>query len=268
LRLVRFQVKDNEIQYGVIEEDKIIVIQGDILAQWQKTSDIVPLDEAVLLSPIVPPNILALGKNYSDHAKETKAFFGYSGDIPSKPELFAKATSALNDPNKPILLPPMAPDCVDYEAEMAIVIKKHTKDVTKENALDYVFGYTCVNDISARDCQKTDLQWARGKSFDTFAPLGPWIETELDYRNCDIFCRVNGQVRQSSNTSMMIFDVPFIVSYLSQCMTLLPGTVILSGTPAGCAFAMETPKWLKPGDVVEVEVEGIGILQNPVVYEK
>jgi len=267
LKVGRFQTNCNEIKYGLIEDNKVVVIQGDILSQWQKTSEVVPLSDVTLLSPIVPINIIALGKNYSDHAKETKAFLKDGGDVPSKPEFFIKATSSLNGPDLSVVLPRTAPDCVDYEAEMAIVIKKAAKNVSREDALDYVLGYTCANDVSARDCQKNDLQWSRGKSFDTFAPLGPWIETELDYQNCDISCRVNGEVRQKSNTSKMVFDVPSIINYLSQCMTLLPGTVILSGTPAGCAFAMKTPGWLKSGDVVEVEIKGIGVLKNSIVCE-
>jgi 2-keto-4-pentenoate hydratase/2-oxohepta-3-ene-1,7-dioic acid hydratase in catechol pathway len=159
----------------------------------------------------------------------------------------------------------MAPDEVDYEAELVIVIGRTARDVPEEHALDHVLGYTCGNDVSARDCQlRLDVQWARGKSFDTFCPIGPWIETEMDPDDAPICSRVNGRTMQSSSTSDMIFSCRRLVSYLSQCMTLLPGTVILTGTPEGVGFARRPPVFLRPGDVVEVEVGPIGVLRNTV----
>jgi 2-keto-4-pentenoate hydratase/2-oxohepta-3-ene-1,7-dioic acid hydratase in catechol pathway len=161
-------------------------------------------------------------------------------------------------------LPQMAPHEVYYEAELAVVIKEAAWRVPEKDALRYVLGYTCANDAGARDCQKKDGQWARGKSFETFAPLGPWIETELDPNDCVIKSRLNGESMQNAHTSLMLFGIPAIISYLSQGMTLLPGTVIMTGNPGRCDPNMQNPIRLRPGDVVEVEIEGIGILKTPV----
>jgi 2-keto-4-pentenoate hydratase/2-oxohepta-3-ene-1,7-dioic acid hydratase in catechol pathway len=162
----------------------------------------------------------------------------------------------------------MAPDEVDYEAELVIVIGKQARHVSEEEALEYVLGYTCGNDVSARDCQlRLDAQWARAKSFDTFAPLGPWIETELDVGDCRVQCRLNGATMQDGNTEDLIFGPRYLISYLSRCLTLLPGTAIMTGTPAGVGFARKPSVFLAPGDIVEVEIEGIGTLRNPVVKE-
>ncbi len=163
------------------------------------------------------------------------------------------------------MLPAAAPDEVDYEAELAVVIGRTARNVGKDEALDYVLGYTCGNDVSARDCQlRHDSQWARGKSFDTFCPLGPVIETQLDPENVRVCTRLNGELMQDGCTSDMIFSVRELVSYCSQQMTLLPGTVLMTGTPDGVGFARRPPVYLRPGDRVEVEIEGIGVLQNPV----
>jgi len=261
MRIARFKTKDGAVHYGVIRDDSIFLIKGDILGDGKETSRKVPLRDVKLLAPIVPPNILALGVNYKAHAEEG------GSSAPKAPALFIKATSALNDPGGPILLPKLAPTQIDYEAELAVIIKKAARHVARDQALDVVLGYTCANDVSARDCQRNDLQWARAKSFETFAPLGPWIETDLDPTNRNICSRLNGKIMQQSNTSLMIFDVAYVIHYLSQCMTLLPGTVIITGTPAGCGFAQNPPVWLKPGDVIEVEIDGIGVLSNPVVAE-
>ncbi|MDD3928099.1 MAG: fumarylacetoacetate hydrolase family protein, partial [bacterium] len=167
-----------------------------------------------------------------------------------------------------ILLPKMAPHEVDYEAELAIVIGRTCRNVPEYEALDYVLGYTCGNDVSARDCQmKQDTQWARAKSFDTFCPLGPWIETELDPDGLDIVSRLNGETMQSSNTSDMLFDCRYLVSYCSRIATLQPGTVIMTGTPSGVGFSRKPPVFLRPGDKIEVEIEGIGTLCNGVRAE-
>jgi len=165
------------------------------------------------------------------------------------------------------MLPRIAPDEVDYECELAIVIGKTARHVSPATALDYVLGYTCANDVSARDCQlRLDGgQWSRGKSFDTFAPLGPWIETDLDPDNAEIMSRVNGREMQHSNTDDLIFDCRHIVAYLSEAMTLPPGTVIMTGTPSGVGFARKPPVFLRAGDVVEIEIAGIGVLRNPVI---
>lgn len=246
--------------YGVLEGDTIEVLAGHPFEGLNVTHTKVALAEVQLLAPVEPPNVIALGLNYRRHAEESNM------KIPTHPQMFLKATTSVIGSGQPIVLPAMAPDEVDYEAELCIVMGKAAKGVTEAEALDYVLGYTCGNDVSARDCQlRLDGQWARGKSFDTFCPLGPWIETDLDPDHCDIASRVNGETMQSSNTSDMIFSCRTLISFLSQVMTLLPGTVIMTGTPSGVGFARKPPVFLKPGDVVEVEVGGIGVLRNGVV---
>ena len=161
----------------------------------------------------------------------------------------------------------MAPNEVDYEAELVIVIGRRAHNISENDASQFILGYTCGNDVTARDCQRDDGQWTRGKSFDTFAPLGPWIETQLNPDTCNIRCRLNGRVMQDSNTKDLIFNSRQLVSYLSRCMTLLPGTVIMTGTPAGVGAARKPPVFLSNGDSIEVDIEGIGVLRNPVVNE-
>ena len=261
MRIARFRTADKKVSYGVIEGETVAVVVGDLFAKWKKTAKSFPLSKVTLLAPVLPPNLIAIGRNYIEHAKEGAA------EVPKAPIVFLKATTTLTDPGAPILLPKMAPAHVDYEAELAVIIGRQAKEVSETEALKFVLGYTCANDVSARDCQRGDAQWARAKSFDTFAPLGPWIETDLEPRNCGIKLSLNGQVMQEANTSMMIFSVQYLVSYLSRCMTLLPGTVILTGTPAGCGFARQPPVWLKAGDEVAVEIESIGALRNKVEEE-
>jgi 2-keto-4-pentenoate hydratase/2-oxohepta-3-ene-1,7-dioic acid hydratase in catechol pathway len=215
------------------------------------------------LPPIDPPNIFAIGRNYRGHVEETKA------RVPERPLVFIKATTTLNAHESNIVLPASAPDEVDFEAELAIIIGRPARRVAEDAALGYVLGYTCANDVSARDCQRSDQQWARAKSFDTFCPLGPWMVSadELDPERCAIRSRVNGRAMQEANTSEMIFSCRRLISYLSHQFTLLPGTVILTGTPEGVGMARQPPVYLRAGDRVEVEIEGIGTLSNPVVRE-
>jgi len=261
MKLVRFRTPEGKTQHGILEDDAVRVIQGGWFGPRKATGARLPLKSVKLLAPLTPANILALGRNYKAHAEEG------GGALPKAPLLFIKATTALNDPEAAIEIPKIAPDYVDYEAELAVVIGRPARRVPEDRALDYVLGYTCANDVSARDCQNNDGQWARAKSFDTFAPLGPWIETVLDPADRLIRGRLNGTVKQEARTSLLVFPVPYIISYLSQAMTLVPGTVILTGTPAGCGFAQKPPVYLKAGDVFEVEIEGLGILRNPVVAE-
>jgi 2-keto-4-pentenoate hydratase/2-oxohepta-3-ene-1,7-dioic acid hydratase in catechol pathway len=176
-----------------------------------------------------------------------------------------KANTAVIAHGQDIVLPHGSPDHVDYEAELCVIIGRRIRNISESEALDYVFGYTCANDVSARDAQKSDGQWVRAKSFDTFAPMGPYVETDLDPTNLRVVSRLNGKVMQDGNTKDMIFPVANVVSYLSQCMTLLPGTAILTGTPSGVGFARIPPVYLRPGDVSEIEIEGIGTLKNTVV---
>lgn len=218
-----------------------------------------------LLAPVSPPNIFAIGLNYRKHAQETGAA------LPERPLIFIKATTSLNNPGDAIVLPASAPDEVDYEAEIAIVIGRRAKNVSPAEAKDHVLGYTCANDVSARDCQKRlDKQWARGKSFDSFCPLGPWIVTadEINPDDRPIESRLNGRVMQSSKTSDLIFPCMDLVSYLSRQFTLLPGTVILTGTPEGVGMARTPPVYLREGDRIEVTVGGIGTLMNGVRTER
>jgi 2-keto-4-pentenoate hydratase/2-oxohepta-3-ene-1,7-dioic acid hydratase in catechol pathway len=219
-----------------------------------------------LLAPVEPPNILALGLNYRRHAEETRM------DLPETPVLFMKATNSLIGPGQPILLPAAGPDCVDYEGELAVVIGRRVRNASPEEAWGAVLGYTCANDVSARDWQfaKQSGQWIRGKSFDTFCPLGPWIVTPSDLpdpQNVRLRTLVNGTVVQEESTRDMIFPIPAIISDLSRTMTLLPGTVILTGTPRGVGFTRRPPVFLRDGDTVTVDIEGIGSLTNPVLRE-
>lgn len=261
MKLARVQTKDGKVTYGIIRQDTIDLVQGNILGRHRKTGKSFPLHEVKLLAPILPANVLCFGGNYKAHVEESGI------DIPKEPLLFIKATSCIVGPEVPIVIPKVAPRQVDYEAELAVIIKKPALHVSEKDALDYVLGYTCGNDITARDCQARDGQWARAKSFETFGPMGPWIETELDPSNIRVQGRLNGRTMQDTSTSLMIFSVRYLISYLSKGMTLLPGTVLLTGTPAGCGFARKPPVWLKPGDVYEVDIEGIGVLRNPVISE-
>jgi 2-keto-4-pentenoate hydratase/2-oxohepta-3-ene-1,7-dioic acid hydratase in catechol pathway len=262
MKLIRF-VHQEKIDFGVLEGETIRGITGDIFSEWETTAARFSFNEVRLVAPVCPPNIIAIGMNYRRHAEELNF------KIPAAPVLFLKATSSLVGPDEPVILPKSAPDEVDYEAELVVVIGRKAKGVSREDATNYILGYTCGNDVSARDCQfRLDQQWARGKSFDTFAPLGPVIETELDPGDCRITSRLNGQVMQDSSTKDLIFDIPALVSYCSQNITLLPGTVIMTGTPEGVGYKRQPPVFLKAGDTIEVEIEGIGVLRNPVIKEK
>lgn len=240
-------------------------IKGDIFGDFTVTD--LPVDSGVLLAPVVPRTILCIGLNYRRHAEETGA------KIPSHPVLFMKQPTAVQSPGAQIEIPRhLASERVDFEGELAVVIGTRCKNVGRENALDFVLGYMCANDVSARDWQKErgGSQWCRGKTFDTFAPLGPCLVTRdeiPDPSKLTLRTTVSGELMQESPLSDMIFDVPTLIEFLSGSTTLEPGTVILTGTPSGVGMARNPPRWLKPGDVVSVEIEGIGTLANPVVLE-
>lgn len=240
-------------------------IDGDIFGRYRITTE--KADVRKLLAPVEPRVFLCIGLNYRRHAEETKAM------IPKYPVVFMKNPAAVQHPGDPILLPThLQSDEVDYECELAVVIGKTAKNVSRADALDYVLGYTCANDVSARDWQKQKggSQWCRGKSFDTFAPLGPCLVTPDEIPNPNalkIKTIVTGEVLQDWTTSDMIFDVPTLIEFLSGSTTLLPGTVILTGTPHGVGMARTPPRWLKPGDTVTIEIEKIGQLTNPVDLE-
>ena len=261
MKIVRYK-RESEIIWGVLTGETIETLAAAPFDGIGPGGATVSLGEVELLAPVEPPNVLAIGLNYRQHAAESNM------KIPERPLLFIKANTSVIGPGASVVLPKIAPDEVDYEAELCIVIGKEAKNVSEAKALEHVLGYTCSNDVSARDCQlRLDAQWARAKSFDTFCPLGPWIETDLNPDNVEILSRVNGQVMQESNTSDMIFGCAKLISFLSRCLTLLPGTVIMTGTPEGIGFARKPPVFLKPGDTVEIEIAGIGVLKNPVVLE-
>jgi 2-keto-4-pentenoate hydratase/2-oxohepta-3-ene-1,7-dioic acid hydratase in catechol pathway len=261
VKIARIRTDDGRIANAVVDDKYYRLIEGDIFGTWRPVGKSLALEDVKLFAPLIPLNFLCIGRNYKAHAEE-------GGDsLPKAPLLFIKATSCILDPGDAIVIPASAPEQVDYEAELAVVIGKKARNVSEKDALIHVFGYTCVNDVSARDVQNGDGQWARGKSIDTFGPMGPWIETELDVSNLKIQGRLNGKALQDASTSLLIFKVPYLISYLSRFMTLMPGTVISTGTPAGCGFAQKPPTYFKDGDVFEVEIEGIGVLRNPIRKE-
>ena len=266
MKIIRYQDRDGHTHNGRENDDGTVNrIEGDVFGVFTTTRE--SGDVARHLSPIVPTEILCIGLNYRRHANEVKA------KIPEHPILFMKGVNALQHPGAPIVIPGhLASAEVDYECELAVVIGKSCKNVSRERALDYVLGYTCANDVSARDWQLRlgSGQWCRGKTFDTFAPLGPRLVTTDEIRNPNaltIGTVLNGVRVQESSTSDMIFDVPALIEFLSGSTTLPAGTVILTGTPSGVGMAQSPPRWLKPGDVVTVEIEGIGQLTNPVTLE-
>ena len=253
MRIVRFEL-GGRTGYGIIEGEKISVLWGVPYGDgWSNTTgELLSLPEVTLLAPCEPSKIMAIGLNYRDHAVE----FGHP--LPAEPLLFMKPSTSVIGPDEDIVYPEMSRQ-VDYEAELAVVIGKTARHVREEDFRDYVLGYTCINDVTARDLQKKDGQFTRSKSFDTFSPLGPWIETEIaDPDNLTVEAFLNGERRQHGNTGNMVFGVATLVSFISRIMTLLPGDVIATGTPAGIGP-------MQPGDVVEVKLEGIGALRNRLV---
>ena len=265
MKLVRFVDPSGAVRWGNATNSTPTtadLLDASPFAGGRPTGNVVPI--AKILAPVDAPNVLCIGLNYRRHAEES----GMA--IPERPLLFMKATSTITNPGDPVVLPSMSEEN-DYECELAVVIGKAAKEVSEESALEYVLGYTVANDVSSRDWQlRHDKQWIRGKSFDTFCPLGPVLVTtdEIPDPQClAIGTRVDGVTLQSSNTSDMIFSVREIISYLSRSMTLLPGTVILTGTPEGVGMGRSPKRWLAPGETCEIEIERIGILSNPVVAE-
>ncbi len=266
MRIIRYQDSQRQIHYGAEQGDgSTREIQGDIFGKFEVTDRVADIHK--LLSPVAPTAIVCIGLNYRRHAAEGNA------PIPKWPVLFMKTPSAVQNPGDPIELPrKLASAQVDYECELAVVIGRRCKNVSREAALDHVLGYTCANDVSARDWQKDfgGSQWCRGKTFDTFCPLGPTLVTADELTNPNalgIKTILNGQVMQDWNTNDMIFDVPTLIEFLSGSTTLTPGMVILTGTPHGVGMARNPPVWLKAGDQMIVEIEKIGALHNPVIDE-
>jgi 2-keto-4-pentenoate hydratase/2-oxohepta-3-ene-1,7-dioic acid hydratase in catechol pathway len=251
VKIVRFSHEES-IRYGIVDEAELVVLEGDpMFAGFGTTGERVPLGEVSLLAPVIPRSkVVCVGKNYHDHAAEM------GGEAPAEPLLFLKPNTSVIGPGDAIVRPPQS-SRTDFEGELAVVIGRIAKNVPAASALDYVFGYTLGNDVTARDLQKSDGQWTRAKGFDTFCPLGPAIETDFDPAEATIQTRVNGEVKQSAPLTDMIHSVPDIIAYASAVFTLLPGDVILTGTPAGIGPVVA-------GDVVEVEIAGLGVLRNPV----
>lgn len=266
MRIERLKLTDGRIVHVQVADGRRIVLKGDLEHGFQPTGETVEGGE--LLAPVAPTAILCIGLNYRRHAAEGNM------PIPERPVLFSKGLNTLQHPGQPIRIPVAAASTeVDYECELAVVIGKPCLNATRENALSFVAGYTCVNDVSARDWQLKwgGGQWTRGKSFDTFSPLGPALVTPdslPDPNKLRIRTILNGVVVQDWNTDDMIFDVRSIIAFLSQSTTLLPGTVILTGTPHGVGMARKPPLWLKEGDVVTIDIESIGELTNPVALEQ
>ena len=237
--------------YGLLEGDTICAISGHPWAHWSREAGTLRLREARLLAPVEPSKIVAVGRNYAAHAAEM------GNEVPREPLIFFKPPSAIVGPEEPIVLTRYSRH-VEHECELAVVIGKRCSGLDDAvDPLEYVLGYTCLNDVSARDLQKSDVQFARAKGFDSFCPVGPHIETELDPRDVLVETRVNGQLRQSGNTSLMIYPVSYLVRWISRMMTLMPGDLLATGTPSGVGP-------IAPGDSVDVSVSGIGVLHNPV----
>ena len=253
MKILRFSTPDLSPRYGWLLEDKIGTIDGSIFDSYRRFEPDIDVESVKLLPPIKPGKILCVGRNYEAHAKEHQTTVG---EIPT---LFLKPPSSLIGPGDAIILPPQSQQ-VQHEAELAVVIGKKGRWIKPEIAMDYVFGYTIGNDVTARDLQRSDVQWTRGKGFDTFCPLGPWIETEFDPADALITCHVDEHLRQMASTRDMVFTVPQLVVFISSIMTLEPGDVILTGTPAGVGD-------LRGGMTVSINIEGLGTLINPVVEE-
>lgn len=267
MKIIRYQDAQGNINHAALQTDgTALKLTGDIYNSPQITKG--KADVAKLLAPIAPTSIVCIGLNYRRHAEEAGMKF------PEYPVIFFKGLNTLNHPGDPIEIPThLRSDEVDYECELAVVIGKPCKNVTRAQALDYVLGYTCSNDVSARDWQikRGGGQWCRGKGFDTFSPLGPCLVTTDEITNPNalrISTVLNGETMQDWNTNDMIFDIPTLIEFLSGSSTLLPGTVILTGTPHGVGMAQQPPRWLRVGDSVSIEIENIGTLTNPVIEEK
>lgn len=252
MRIARVSVPDVPSPvFAVINGDQVGLLKSHPFGELEPAGVAVELDQVKLLAPVIPTKIVCVGKNYADHAAEL------GGEVPAEPVIFLKPSTSVIGPGDPIVLPTQSNN-VHHEVELAIVIGALCKNVDVERAGEVILGYTIANDVTARDLQNSDGQWTRAKSFDTFCPLGPWIETELDETNVHLTCDVNGDVRQSGSTSDLVRSAHEMVAWISTVMTLIPGDVILTGTPAGVGPIVD-------GDVVTVSIDGIGSLTNPVI---
>lgn len=254
MKIVRYSAKaGGDAAFGILDGSTVYALEGDLFGSYSKGAAVGPADDVTLLAPLEPGKIVAIGLNYKEHVTELDS----SRKLPEFPVVFMKPQSAIIGPDEPVEI--ANPDNeTHYEAELVVVIGKKARDVSEDEALEYVLGYTAGNDVSDRKVQYASGQWVQGKGYDTYCPLGPVIETELDPGHVQVQSRLNGQVRQNSNTEILIFSVPFLISYVSKVMTLNPGDIIMTGTPHGVGP-------MKDGDVIEIDVEGVGVLRNPVV---
>ncbi len=250
MRIIRYQYKNQQPMLGWVFEDNVGEIEGSVYGEYRRHEAEIPLSEVTLLVPCQPSKIVCVGRNYVEHAREL------GNDVPKVPLIFLKPPSSIINPGEFIVLPPQSQQ-VEHEAELVVVIGKRCRNITAENARSYILGYTIGNDVTARDLQKIDGQWTRAKGFDTFCSFGPWIDTDFDISDALITCKVSGQPRQMGSTRDMVFNVSTLLAYVSSIMTLEPGDILFTGTPAGVGP-------IKTGDVVVVEIEGLGSLSNPV----
>lgn len=250
MKYARILLQD-KVRYAVIEGDKARLIEGTVFGEFELTDKVYPLSSVRLLAPSEPSKVVCVGLNYAEHARETNM------PVPDEPILFIKPATSVIGPGEAIIYPKMTKR-MDYEAELGAVIKKQMKNVSPAESRNYLLGYTCLNDVTARDLQRKDGQWTRSKSFDTFCPIGPWVVDDIDPNNVDIELYLNGKRCQASNTKEFVFKMEDLLSFISRVLTLLPGDVVATGTPSGIGP-------MKRGDQVEVRIQGIGGLKNPVV---
>ena len=250
MRIIRYQQGGDAPRYGWVLDGRVGGIEGNLFGEYSREEVNTPLAEVELLPPVQPSKIVCVGRNYAAHAEE------HGADVPDVPLLFLKPPSAIIGDGDTILLPPQS-ERVEHEAELGVVIGKRGRWIASEEAKDHILGYTIANDVTARDLQRKDEQWTRGKGFDTFCPVGPWIDTRFDPSNALITCRVNDELRQMGPTQDMVFTVRDLIAYASSVMTLEPGDLLLTGTPSGVGL-------LQPGDEVVVEIDGLGELRNKV----
>lgn len=253
MRIIRYRYRQDPPRYGWVLNDLVGPIEGSIFENFRRMEASLPLNQVRLLPPVEPSKIICIGRNYVAHAKEQNV------EVPEVPLIFLKPPSSLIGPGEKIILPPQSSQ-VEHEAELVVVIGRQGRWIQPDDAPLHILGYTVGNDVTARDLQRKDGQWTRGKGFDTFCPLGPWIETEFTDADAIVTCHVNDEMRQMASTRDMVFTVKQLIAYISSVMTLMPGDLIFTGTPAGIGP-------LQDGDIVTVAVEGIGSLTNPVIKE-
>lgn len=257
MKYARFLTPEGDISYGIVKNDVITKLSGDLFGEHAESGEQFPLDQVKLLAPCRPSKIMCAGTNYMSHIIECREKMNLDVKVPEHPLIFSKGPNTVADPEQGVIYP-TGVNRVDFEGELGVVIGKRCKKANRENALDYVLGYTCINDVSARDMQWSDEQWTRGKGLDTFCPMGPIITDEIDPFNTPVITRVNGEVLQDGNTNDLIFDIPALIEYITEWITLEPGDVIATGTPAGVAP-------VKVGDEIEIDIAGIGILRNKMI---